>query len=93
MQLNCLHVPEVSRADWISQNFFKDSTAFIADSFTDISSLAHIAQSFAPADAHYAFKERVDFVLNSNAGHGAASEALDIIYYSKFRKHLWDHDK
>jgi YrbI family 3-deoxy-D-manno-octulosonate 8-phosphate phosphatase len=91
MQLECLYVSEISRADWISKNFQKNSTAFIADSFTDIPSLAYVAQSFAPANAHYAFKERVDFVLNSNAGQGAVSEALDILYYSKFSKHLWEH--
>jgi 3-deoxy-D-manno-octulosonate 8-phosphate phosphatase (KDO 8-P phosphatase) len=84
-------VPEDLRSNWISNNYSREETALIVDSFTDIPSLIHVARSFAPRNAHPELLNRVSRVLNAAGGSGAVAEVLDILMYEKFQKHLWDN--
>lgn len=92
MGLTCNLVSEENRAQWISKNYEKETTAFIADSFSDIPSLAMVKKSFAPSNAHPAFKARVDFVLQAESGCGAVAEALDILLWENYNLHLWEYE-
>ena len=83
-------VPEDLRSDWISNNFIREETALVVDSFTDIPSLIHVVRSFAPRNAHPELMNRVSHVLTSAGGGGAVAEVLDILLYEKFEKHLWE---
>ena len=83
-------IPEDLRSDWISNNFIREETALVVDSFTDIPSLIYVARSFAPRNAHPELMERVSDVLASVGGGGAVAEVLDILLYEKFKKHLWE---
>jgi 3-deoxy-D-manno-octulosonate 8-phosphate phosphatase (KDO 8-P phosphatase) len=83
-------VPEDSRSNWIADHFTKDETALVVDSFTDIPSLVNVAISFAPSNAHPELLRRVGKVLNASGGNGAVAEALDILMYQKFEKHIWE---
>ena len=83
-------VPEDLRSDWISNNFIREETALVVDSFTDIPSLIYVARSFAPRNAHPELMNRVSNVLTSTGGGGAVAEVLDILLYEKFEKHLWE---
>ena len=92
MGLECHIVPESDRASWIRSRYEKFSTAFIADSFSDIPSLGFIGKSFAPQNAHPEFKKRVDTVLDAKGGEGAVAEALDLILWEDYRVHLWEYE-
>jgi len=83
-------VPEDLRSGWISNNFIREETALVVDSFTDIPSLIYVAKSFAPSNAHPELLNRVSYVLSATGGGGAVAEVLDILLYEKFQKHLWD---
>jgi 3-deoxy-D-manno-octulosonate 8-phosphate phosphatase (KDO 8-P phosphatase) len=83
-------VPENLRSDWIAENFIREETALVVDSFTDIPSLINVARSFAPINAHPELINRVSDVLNAPGGGGAVAEVLDILLYEKFKKHLWE---
>lgn len=83
-------VPEDIRSGWIANNFTREDTALVVDSFTDIPSLVNVARSFAPYNAHPELIKRVDNVLNASGGSGAVAEVLDILVYERFGKHLWD---
>jgi 3-deoxy-D-manno-octulosonate 8-phosphate phosphatase KdsC-like HAD superfamily phosphatase len=83
-------VPEDLRSAWIGNNFIRNETALVVDSFTDIPSLVNVSRSFAPRNAHPELITRVSDVLKSVGGGGAVAEVLDILIYEKFKKHLWD---
>ncbi len=83
-------VPESLRSDWIAENFVREETALVVDSFTDIPSLINVARSFAPINAHPELIKRVSDILNTSGGGGAVAEVLDILLYEKFKKHLWE---
>lgn len=83
-------VPEDIRSDWIVNNYKREHTALVVDSFTDIPSLVNVARSFAPQNAHPELIKRVDNVLTASGGSGAVAEVLDILLYERFGKHLWD---
>jgi len=83
-------VPEDLRRDWIANNFSREETALVVDSFTDIPSLINVAKSFAPKNGHPELLKRVSSVLNAVGGGGAVAEVLDILVFERFKKHLWD---
>ena len=83
-------VPESVRSDWIANKFTREETALVVDSFTDIPSLVNVEKSFAPSNAHPELLRRVGMVLKAAGGNGAVAEALDILMFEKFGKHLWE---
>lgn len=92
MGLQCHLVKEIDRANWLFENCQRESTAFVADSFTDIPSLDFVMRTFAPANAHPALKARVDSVLLLRGGDGAVSEALDMLLWENHGLHLWEYE-
>lgn len=83
-------VEEESRSAWIANNFIREETVLVVDSFTDIPSLINVVRSFAPKNAHPELLKRVSNVLNANGGSGAVAEVLDILTFERFAKHLWE---
>jgi 3-deoxy-D-manno-octulosonate 8-phosphate phosphatase (KDO 8-P phosphatase) len=83
-------VQEDLRSDWIANNFTREETALVVDSFTDIPSLINVARSFAPKNSHPELLKRVSNVLNASGGSGAVAEVLDILTFERFAKHLWE---
>jgi len=90
LNLPITFVPENLRSTWIRDNFIRDETALVVDSFTDIPSLVNVSRSFAPRNSHPELIARVSDTLNSAGGCGAVAEVLDILCFEKFKKHLWD---
>jgi YrbI family 3-deoxy-D-manno-octulosonate 8-phosphate phosphatase len=90
MGLTLKLVSEKERANWIKNNFVKEKTVLVVDSFTDIPSLPYVIRSFAPSDSHPALLERVTDRLNCGGGKGAVAEVLEKLLYEKTNKHLWD---
>ena len=81
---------EDSRSSWLANNFSREDTALVVDSFTDIPSLMHVFRSFAPKNAHPELLRRVSDVLISAGGEGAVAEVLDILLFERYAKHLWE---
>jgi len=90
MGLELSLISENERPFWIKNNFRKDSTAYVADSFTDIPCISHVSRSFAPKNAHPAFIEKVSDKLKREGGRGAVSEVLEILLYEKTGKLIWE---
>lgn len=93
MNVQCVLVSEEDRASWIAQRYEKSSTALVADSFSDIPSIDKVGRSFAPNNAHPAFKAKVDVILEANSGEGAVAEALDILLMENYGIHLWQYEE
>lgn len=91
MGLSLILVPEPNRAQWIKDNYEKNSTALAVDSFTDIPSLINVSRSFAPSDAHPDLLKRVTDRLTCGGGRGAVAEILEKLLFEKFGKHLWEY--
>ncbi len=83
-------VREEWRSSWLANNFSREDTALVVDSFTDIPSLIHVFRSFAPKNAHPELIKRVSDVLISAGGEGAVAEVLDILLFERYAKHLWE---
>jgi 3-deoxy-D-manno-octulosonate 8-phosphate phosphatase (KDO 8-P phosphatase) len=90
MKLELKLISESDRQYWIKNNFEKNSTAFVADSFTDIPSLPHVNRSFAPKNAHPLLIEKVSDKLQRNSGSGAVSEVIEILLLEKTNKCIWE---
>lgn len=90
MELPITLVPEKIRNKWILNNYIREETALVVDSFTDIPSIGCVSRSFAPKNSHPALLSRVSDVLSVDGGSGAVAEVLDILTYEKMSKHLWD---
>lgn len=90
MGLKLTLVSDNERPIWIKNNFSKDSTAFVADSFTDIPCIHYVARSFAPKNAHPAFIEKVSDKLVCEGGRGAVSEVLEILLFEKTGRLIWE---
>ena len=83
-------VPEEFRSNWIADNFIREESALVVDSFTDIPSLINVSRSFAPKNAHPELLRRVSVILNASGGGGAVAEVLDILIFERIAKHLWE---
>lgn len=90
MGLELTLISENERPVWIKNNFSKDSTAYVADSFTDIPCISYVGRSFAPSDAHPAFIEKVSDKLVRGGGRGAVSEVLETLLYEKTSRFIWE---
>lgn len=56
-----------------------DNVAAIGDDFNDLKLLLKVGISFAPKDANFNIKEKVDIVLRKKGGNGAVREMIDFI--------------
>jgi YrbI family 3-deoxy-D-manno-octulosonate 8-phosphate phosphatase len=83
-------VSEIERKNWIKNNFIREESAFVADSFTDIASMSFVARTFAPAGSHQEFRNRATDKLKNYGGNGAVAEVLNILIYEKLSKNLWE---
>lgn len=83
-------VQEEFRSNWIAENFIREESALVVDSFTDIPSLINVVRSFAPKNAHPELLKRVSVTLNASGGGGAVAEVLDILIFERIAKHLWE---
>lgn len=63
-----------------------DQIAYIGDDINDLPAMSFAGISFAPRDAHPDVKERVNYVMNSNGGHGAVRECIDLIIKQNVRE-------
>jgi YrbI family 3-deoxy-D-manno-octulosonate 8-phosphate phosphatase len=90
MQVSLTLVPESKRADWVKDNFVREDTALVVDSFTDIPCLKYAIRSFAPNNSHLSLHDKVTDMLVSDGGNGAVSEVLDKLLFEKSAKRLWE---
>ncbi|MPN34109.1 3-deoxy-D-manno-octulosonate 8-phosphate phosphatase KdsC [bioreactor metagenome] len=56
-----------------------DQIAYIGDDVNDLPAISFAGMTFAPRNAHPDVKKEVDYILNSDGGHGAVRECIDLI--------------